>query len=99
MKRLALSKLPDRNPVKRTIVCEPELNKALEEYALLYRDTYGETESVETLMSFMLSAFLAKDRAFLSLRKTRATRRTASRGSIQTMGAVEDAGDLAQNQT
>jgi hypothetical protein len=73
MKALALPKLPDRNPVKRTIVCEPELNKALEEYALLYRETYGETESVDTLMPFMLAAFLTKDRAFILFRKTRAT--------------------------
>ena len=48
MKLLALPKLPERNPVKRTIVCAPELNEALEEYALLYRETYGEAESVET---------------------------------------------------
>lgn len=82
MKPLALPKLPDRNSVKRTIICEPELNRALEEYALLYRETYGEAEPVETLIPFMISAFLAKDRAFLSLRKTRATRRTASRGII-----------------
>jgi hypothetical protein len=72
MKPLALPKLPDRNPVKRTIVCEPELNKALEEYALLYRETYGETESVETLMRFMLSTFLAKDRAFGAFRRAQA---------------------------
>ena len=73
MKPLALPKLPDRNPVKRTIVCEPELNRALEEYALLYRETYGETESVETLIPFMLSAFLAKDRAFGGFRRAQMT--------------------------
>ena len=72
MKPPALQKLPDRNPVKRTIVCEPELNKALEEYALFYGEAYGETEPVETLMPFMLSTFLAKDRAFMVFRKTRA---------------------------
>ena len=70
---LTLPKLPDRNPVKRTIVCEPELNKALEEYAELYRAAYGETESVETLVPFMLAAFLARDRAFGAFRKSRET--------------------------
>jgi hypothetical protein len=69
MKPLALPKLPDRNPVKRTIVCEPELNRALEEYALLYREIYGEGEPVETLIPFMLAAFLAKDRAFIGFRR------------------------------
>jgi hypothetical protein len=85
MKPLALPKLPDRNPVKRTIVYEPELNKALEEYALLYRETYGETESVETLIPFMLSAFLIKDRAFIGFRKARAMRADA--------GQSDDPGD------
>ena len=73
MKPLALPKLPERNPVKRTIVCAPELNEALEEYALLYRESYGEAESVETLIPFMLSAFLAKDRAFGAFRKAQMT--------------------------
>jgi hypothetical protein len=69
--RLGLARLPDRNPVKRTIVCEPELNSALEDYARLYQESYGEAESVETLLPFMLSAFLAKDRAFTAFRKGR----------------------------
>jgi hypothetical protein len=72
MKPLALAKLPDRDAVKRTILCGPDLNKALEEYAVLYRETYGEAESIETLMPYMLSAFLAKDRAFAAFRKRRA---------------------------
>jgi hypothetical protein len=79
MRPLALPKLPDRNPVKRTIVCEPELNRVLEEYALLYREIYGETESVETLIPFMLSAFLVKDRAFRDFRNARATHADAGR--------------------
>lgn len=81
MKPPALQKLPDRNPVKRTIVCEPELNKALEEYALFYGEAYGETEPVETLMPFMLSTFLAKDRAFMVFRKTRAEQTYSDRGN------------------
>lgn len=64
MALLALAKLPDRSPVRRTIVCEPGLNRALEAYAVLYKETYGETESVETLIPFMLTAFLARDRVF-----------------------------------
>jgi hypothetical protein len=65
MRPLTLPKLPDRNLVKRTIVCEAEFNRVLEEYALLYREHYAEPEPVETLVPFMLPAFLAKDRAFI----------------------------------
>lgn len=71
MTPLALPKLPDRVAAKRTISCDPELNRALEIYALLYRETYGQTETVETLIPFMLAAFLAKDRTFAAFRKTR----------------------------
>ena len=81
MKPPALRKLPDRNPVKRTIVCEPELNKALEEYALFYGEAYGETEAVETLMPFILSTFLAKDRAFMGFRKMRVAQTDSERGN------------------
>ncbi len=69
MTSLTLPKLPDRIPAKRTISCEPDLNRALEIYALLYRETYGETETVETLIPFMLAAFLARDRSFAAFRK------------------------------
>jgi hypothetical protein len=86
MKPLALPKLPDRNPVKRTIVCEPELNRALEEYALLYRETYGEAEPVDTLIPFMLSAFLARDRAFLVFRKGRAMQAGSDPGNDSSSG-------------
>jgi hypothetical protein len=81
MKPLALQRLPDRNPVKRTIVCDPDLNKALEDYALLYRETYGEAEIVEMLVPFMLSAFLAKDRAFGAFRKSRANQKRSKDAS------------------
>jgi hypothetical protein len=66
---LKLAKLPDRTPVKITITVKPELNSALRDYAVLYRDTYGETESIADLIPFMLEAFLEGDRAFAKARK------------------------------
>jgi hypothetical protein len=77
IRKLALARLPDRNPVKRTIICEPELNKALEEYTQLYGEAYDEAETIETLIPFMLSAFLSKDRAFVESRRTRKVPRHA----------------------
>ncbi|MEP5262741.1 MAG: DUF2274 domain-containing protein, partial [Nitratireductor sp.] len=42
MPDLKLGKLPDRTPVKITFIAPPDLNKALQAYAALYRETYGE---------------------------------------------------------
>lgn len=68
MADLRLAKLPDRTPVKLTISVPPELNWALADYAELYRETYGEAESVHELVPAMLSSFLASDRAFARCR-------------------------------
>ncbi len=61
---LKLPKLPDRTPVKLTIILNPELHKRLQSYAALYRDTYGTTEPVADLIPYMLDAFLDSDRAY-----------------------------------
>jgi hypothetical protein len=66
---LKLGKLPDRTPAKITITLAPELNAALRDYAAIYRDTYGEAESVADLIPFMLQAFLDSDKAFVKARK------------------------------
>lgn len=66
---LKLGKLPDRTPAKITITLAPELNAALRDYAAVYRDTYGEAESVADLIPFMLQAFLHSDKAFAKARK------------------------------
>jgi len=39
---------------------------------VLYRETYGEAETVETLVPFMLASFLDRDRAFLAFKKAQA---------------------------
>jgi hypothetical protein len=69
MPDLKLAKLPDRVPVKLTITLQPDLAQALREYAAVYRATYGEAESVEELVPFMLASFLEGDRGFAKARK------------------------------
>lgn len=68
---LKLGKLPDRTPAKIAITLSPELNGALNDYAAIYRDAYGEAASVADLIPFMLEAFLASDKAFAKARKAR----------------------------
>ena len=64
MPYLKLAKLPDRTPIKITITVKPELHVALQTYAALYRQTYGEAESVAELIPYMLDSFLGSDRNF-----------------------------------
>jgi hypothetical protein len=61
---LRLPKLPDRTPVKITISLPPHLNRALLDYAALYKDTYGSDESVQELIPAILASFFESDRAF-----------------------------------
>ena len=69
MPELKLGKLPDRTPVKISFVASPELNQALQDYASVYRATYGQAEAVAELVPFMLEAFLDGDRGFAKARK------------------------------
>jgi len=69
MADLKLRKLPDRTPVKLTISVPPELSKALDEYAAVYVDTYGEREPITALVPAMLTSFLEADRTFQKARK------------------------------
>ena len=67
---LKLAKLPDRTPVKITITVMPDLNRALADYAALYREAYGEKVDIAELIPFMLDGFLAADREIAKARKT-----------------------------
>lgn len=69
MPSLKLARLPDRTPSKITISVSAELGQALNDYAALYRQTYGESETVAELIPFMLAGFLDSDRAFAKARK------------------------------
>lgn len=64
MANLKLSKLPDRTPVKLTINVMPDLHRALADYADAYETAYGQRETVNDLIPFMLASFLESDRAF-----------------------------------
>ena len=69
MTELKLARLPDRTPVKITITVSPELNQALRQYAEIYRESYGQAETVADLIPFMLNVFLESDRGFVKARK------------------------------
>lgn len=64
MAELKLAKLPDRTPIKLTIVIGAELNVALKLYAERYAQTYGVEEQVCDLIPYMLDAFLQSDKGF-----------------------------------
>lgn len=67
---LKLAKLPDRTPVKVTVTVNPDLHRALRDYADLYRAEYGDGETVADLIPYMLASFLDGDRAFAKARKS-----------------------------
>jgi hypothetical protein len=69
MPEIKLPKLPDRTPVRITINVSPDLHAALLAYASLYRESYGEAESVQELIPYMLESFLESDRGFVKARK------------------------------
>ncbi|WP_315743047.1 MULTISPECIES: DUF2274 domain-containing protein [unclassified Bradyrhizobium] len=66
---MKLGKLPDRTPVKMTIVLPPSLARRLREYADFYAETYGSREEVAELIPFMLEAFLESDSTFKKAKK------------------------------
>jgi hypothetical protein len=70
MPDLKLARIPDRTPVKLTILVLPDLHQALADYARVYADTYGREESVADLVPAILAAFLESDRGFLKTRET-----------------------------
>lgn len=71
MAAIKLERLPDRTPVKITILVPPELNRALGDYAAAYEAAYGQAEAVAELIPAMLSAFLQSDRTFIRARRSK----------------------------
>lgn len=71
MADLKLPKLPDRTPVKLTVVLSPQLYAALGRYLDLYRAVYGDetVTAAADLIPAMLESFLDSDRAFRSARR------------------------------
>lgn len=64
MADLKLARLPDRVPVKLTIVVSPDLNRALIDYARAYEAAYNEAKTPAELIPAILEAYLASDRGF-----------------------------------
>ncbi|MCI5075311.1 DUF2274 domain-containing protein [Oricola sp.] len=76
---LKLDRLPDREAVKITFTADADLKAALNDYAEIYRRTYGQKESVAELIPFMLNAFMEADPGFRRARRQLAeTRRQSS---------------------
>jgi hypothetical protein len=66
---IRLPKLPDKTPIKLAITIMPDLDEKLRAYAGLYKDFYGNEESVSSLVPAILDAFLEGDREFSRRRK------------------------------
>ena len=66
---LKLDKLPDREAIKISFTASAELKAALNDYAEIYRRSYGQKESVADLIPFMLEAFINADPGFKRARK------------------------------
>jgi hypothetical protein len=67
MAELKLARLPDRTPVKISVMVTPLLNQRLAAYADAYKKSYGQEEKVADLIPFMLEQFLNDDREFKHL--------------------------------
>lgn len=63
-RRLRLGPLPKTESVKVTFACPVVLKAALDRYAALHAQTYGEAVDATTLIPHMLEAFMARDRGF-----------------------------------
>lgn len=66
---LKLGKLPDRTPIKLTLMVTPDLARALGDYTAIYNRAYHERAETNDLIPAMLEAFLASDRAFAKARR------------------------------
>ena len=70
---LKLAKLPDRSPIKLAIMLNPSLHARLQEYAELYRVTYGVAEPLSELIPFMLTNFVESDKGFARASRSQTT--------------------------
>ncbi|UJQ94150.1 DUF2274 domain-containing protein [Mariluticola halotolerans] len=66
---LKLDKLPDRATAKISFTASADLKSLLNDYAEIYRRTYGNKEGVPELIPFMLEAFINADPGFKRARR------------------------------
>lgn len=75
---LKLDKLPDRESAKLTFTADAELKAALNDYAEIYRQAYGQKEGVSDLIPYMLASFMEADAGFRRARKQLSEKRSNS---------------------
>ena len=66
---LKLPKIVTHKPVKIPLTVPHDLNADLEAYAKVYERAHGEKQSVNSLIPYMLSAFLNSDSGFKKAKK------------------------------
>ncbi|MGJ7536943.1 MULTISPECIES: DUF2274 domain-containing protein [unclassified Variovorax] len=66
--KLRLGPLPKATTVKLTVTMPTDLKAMLDRYAVQHSLTYGEQVDAASLVPHMLEAFMARDRAFRSMR-------------------------------
>jgi len=66
---IKLDRLPNRKSAKLTITLEPETLDALQDYARIYAEEYGDEESIQTIAAYMIDDFMDGDTAFKRRRK------------------------------
>ena len=72
MTKLKLSAIPDDKPVKLSVELPADVHRDLRAYAeVMARETGQQTPEPARLIAPMLQRFMATDRAFARLRKTR----------------------------
>jgi hypothetical protein len=70
--KLKLSSMPDDKPVKLTVEIPPDVHRDLLDYAaVMARETGEAAPEPAKLIAPMLQRFMATDRAFVRLRKSR----------------------------
>ena len=67
---IKLAPLPRSNPIKLTIQVLPDLKEKLDDYAIIYEETYGKADQVTDLIPYMLESFLESDRAVKKARRS-----------------------------
>lgn len=75
---LKLNKLPNRETAKVTFTANAELKSTLQDYAEIYRQTYGGKETVSDLIPFILESFISNDHGFKRARRELTNPRSSS---------------------
>jgi len=67
---LKLGPIPDRSPIKLSLLLAPNVHAALNDYAAIHAREYGQEVPVTDLAALMIEKFLHSDAAFKRIRKS-----------------------------